>query len=156
MSGFSRTKRYITNGSGYFIQQLTFTIGYALHDSSVTILAWIKYKGLMDPATVSDPTTREFVLTTIYLTNTFVSSTLPYSENTKTFGQKIRMTKPNATSRYPHDVTNVPEVWIRAQHPKMIFRRVHQQGGHFPGYETPDLLAADLRELAASQNALFC
>lgn len=163
MSDFSRTKWYIMNGSGYFIQQLThpFIIGYALYDSPVAILAWIgeKYKELMDPVTVSDPTAREFILTTIsiyYLTNTFVSSALPDSENTKTFGQKIRTTKPYATSRHPHDVTNVPEAWIRAQHPNMIFRRVHQQGGHFPGYETPELLAAGLRELAASGKSLFC
>ena len=160
INDFSRAKWYITNGSGYFIQQLThpFTIGYALHDSPIGILAWVgeKYKELMDPLSLSGA--RDFILTTVtlyYLTNSFVTSTLPYYENSKTFGQRIRMTKPYATSRFPFDVTNVPESWIKAQHPNMVLRQVHQRGGHFPGYETPDLLAEDLWELVSRQGALF-
>lgn len=160
IADLSRSKSFITTGSGYFVQQLTrpFTIGYALNDSPLGILAWIgeKYRDLLDPEVL--PTATKFILTTVslyYLTNSFATSTLPYHENTKTFSQKIRMTKPYVTARYPYDVTNFPKGWIKAQHPRMLYRRIHQRGGHFPGFETPDLLAADLWELVTSQRALF-
>ncbi|EKM57892.1 uncharacterized protein PHACADRAFT_139325 [Phanerochaete carnosa HHB-10118-sp] len=155
-----RASHFMTNGSGYFIQQMTrpLTIGYAVNDSPVGILAWIgdKYHDLVDPDIF--PEAADFILTTVslyFLTQSFMTAALPYAENTKSFGERKAISKPFGNSRFPFDVNNFPASWIRAQHPKLVFTRSHQQGGHFPGYEVPDLLAEDIRAVASGQRALF-
>lgn len=157
---FARTGQFWKNGSAYFIQQMTrpLTIGYAINDSPIGILAWIgdKYHDLVDPEILPEAT--DFILTTVslyYLTQTFMSSTLPYAENTGSFKQRKTMSKPIGYSRFPYDVNNAPASWVRAQHSKLIFARNHQRGGHFPAYEVPDVVAEDIRALASSQMSLF-
>ena len=153
----ARSKSMAMNGMGYFLEQATrpCTIGYAINDSPIGILAWIgeKYHDLMDPEHV--PGATEFILTTVslyFLTGSFTTSTLPYHENSF---KTIRMTKPFGGSRFPYDVFNFPMGWMKAHHRKMVFSRVHHRGGHFPGYEMPEELATDLRDLVSSQSGLF-
>lgn len=160
LEDFSRMGRFMKSGMGYFAQQATrpLTIGYALNDSPLGILAWIgeKYQELIDPNIL--PTATDFILATTslyFLTNSFATSTLPYHDNTKTFSEVLRITKPYGVSQYPYDVLNYPVSWIRAQHPNLVFARRHRRGGHFPGYEVPELLAADLREIASGRKHLL-
>ncbi|KAI0811090.1 epoxide hydrolase N terminus-domain-containing protein, partial [Irpex lacteus] len=119
--GLSRVRDYLKTGLGYFIEQATqpMTIGYALHDSPIGLLAWIgeKYKELVDPEVL--PAATNFILTTVslyYLTGSFVTSTLPYHENTKTFSKTLRIVKPLGVSHFPYDCLNVPLGWIKSQH----------------------------------------
>ncbi|GJE85677.1 epoxide hydrolase [Phanerochaete sordida] len=157
---FARQGQFWKNGSAYFIQQMTrpLTIGYALNDSPIGLLAWIgdKYHDLVDPDILPEAT--DFILTTVsiyFLTQSYMTSALPYAENTGTFSQRKTITKPYGASRFKYDVLNWPVSWIRAQHPKMVYTRSHQRGGHFPAYEVPDLLAEDIRAVASSQKASF-
>lgn len=150
-SDLGRFMGFIKTGLGYFIQQATrpLTIGYALHDSPVGLLAWIgeKYKNLLDPEIVAEST--KFILTTVsiyYLTGTFVTSTLPYRENS--LGKSVTSTKPHGCSLFAYDIGVVPVSWIKAQYRDLVFAHRHSRGGHFPGYEVPELLVADIRELA--------
>lgn len=149
---------FVKTGFGYFIQQSTrpLTIGYALHDSPVGVLAWIgdKYRDLVDPEILPEST--KFILTTIsiyYLTNTFASSTLPYRDNP--LGKAFPMTKPHGCSLFAHDIGVMPVSWIKAQYRDLVFAHRHARGGHFPGYEVPDLLVADIQELATARRSLL-
>ena len=157
---FARVGHFITTGTGYYIQQMThpLTIGYAVNDSPLGILAWIgdKYHDLVDPDIFPEAT--DFIITTVsiyFLTQTFATATLPYAENVKSYGERMVITKPYGFSRFPFDVLNFPVSWVRAQHPKLILTRSHQRGGHFPGFEVPDLLADDIRAVVSSQGVLF-
>lgn len=154
---FGRAKQMIRTGLGYFIEQATrpCTIGFALNDSPVGLLAWIgeKYREWMDPDVV--PHATDFILTTVsiyFLSQSFASSTVPYKENTF---EKVQVTTPLGLSRFPFDVTNSPESWVRATHRRVVFSRSHERGGHFPAYEVPEVLAGDLRELLRDQSGLF-
>lgn len=134
------------------------TIGYALHDSPIGILAWIgeKYPEVMDPEIA--PHSTDFILTTVslyYLTGCFETAGLPYRDNHKAFAEVAHIQKPYGVTQFRFDVDNFPESWVRAQHPNMIFSCRHDRGGHFPAFEVPELLAAALREIAASQKAWF-
>ena len=158
--GLSRVGQYLKNGLGYFIQQTTrpMTIGYALHDSPIGLLAWIgdKYQELVDPDIL--PQATNFILTTVslyYLTSSFVTSTLPYHENTRSFSKTLRVVKPLGVSQFPYDCLNMPIGWIKSQHPKVVFYRHHARGGHFPAFEVPELLVSDIRELLVAQRSAF-
>ncbi|KAF7789797.1 hypothetical protein EIP86_000743 [Pleurotus ostreatoroseus] len=160
LADLARVKQYIKGGSGYFLEQATqpFSIGYALNDSPVGLLAWIgaKYVELLDPKNLRRAT--RYILATVslyFLTGTFVTSTLPYYENTGTLSKKLCVSKPIGNSQYPYDVTNVPASWARKQHPGLVFARRHDEGGHFPAYEVPELIANDLREMAVAHSDLF-
>jgi hypothetical protein len=155
---FARTKAAISNGMGYFHEHATrpYTIGYAISDSPIGLLAWIaeKYHDWMDPEVL--PGATDFILTTVsiyFLTGTFATSAMPYRDNS--FKDTIRITKPFGASRFPYDILVMPFSWAKAQHRKVIFTRSHQAGGHFPAFEVPDLLASDLRDIGASQRGLF-
>ncbi|THG99743.1 hypothetical protein EW026_g2667 [Hermanssonia centrifuga] len=157
---FERNGKFIKNGLGYFVEQATrpLTIGYALYDSPVGILAWIgeKFKEHVDPEIL--PGCTRFILTTVslyYLTRTFTTSTLPYFENVVALSQRLVITKPFGSSRFPHDVGSVPMSWIKRQHPQFVSLRRHDRGGHFPGFEVPDLLAEDLQHMAENHRTLF-
>ena len=157
---FARIGQLLKNGLGYFVEHATrpLTIGYALHDSPIGILAWIgeKYPEFIDPEIVPEAT--DFILTTVslyYLTGSFGTAGLPYRDNSKALFQRRHIEKPYGVTHFHYDVNNFPESWIRVRYPNMIFMRRHSRGGHFPGFEVPELLASDLREIAASQRALF-
>ena len=157
---FARNSKFLKNGMGYFVEQATrpLSVGYALHDSPVGLLAWIgeKFKEHVDPAIL--PQCTRFILTTVslyYLTGTFMTSALPYRENLALFGKRIVMTTPYGSSRFAYDLGHFPVGWAKSQHKKNVFLRRHDNGGHFPGYEVPELLASDLREIVTTNKAVF-
>lgn len=160
LDGFSRVGTYITTGMGYMVEQATrpFTIGYALNDSPIGLLAWVgeKYREYVDPDIVPDST--KFILTTVaiyFLTHSYASSTLPYGENTGWSRKDLRIIKPYGALYFPFDPLAWPVSWARAKHRKMVYTKKHDRGGHFPGYEVPELLADDLRDMVAGQYELF-
>lgn len=156
LQGLARLGWFMKGGLGYFVEQATrpFTIGYALHDSPIGHLSWIgeKYKEIIHSDRAAEA--KDFILATVslyYLTGTYHTSTLPYRENMKSFGDAVRITKPYGVSQFAQDVTNVPVGWIKAQHPNMVLSRSHDEGGHFPAFEVPELLVADIQELVSMQ-----
>lgn len=157
---FSRSVAYIKNGTGYFLQQATrpLSIGYALYDSPIGLLAWVgeKYKDLVDPEVLSE--VKEDILTTVslyYLTHTFHTTALPYRENSQLYRKRLVIDKPYGLSRFPYDIFISPVSWVRAVHPNLVFVRRHDRGGHFPALEVPDLLVGDLREMVEVNKRLF-
>lgn len=169
---FSRSWNFLKTGMGYYLQQLTrpFTIGYAIGDSPLGVLAWVgeKYYEHVDPDIYDQPATKEDILTTVtlyYLTGSFATSALPYKENaSQLLEPPIVISKPYGLSRFPYDIFVVPVSWIRAAHRgwpwskesgECVFVRRHEHGGHFPGLEVPEELAQDLRAMAEKNRALF-
>lgn len=160
LNDMHHSKEFMKNGMGYFHQQATrpLSIGYALYDSPVGILAWIgeKYIELMDPSIF--PERIQEMLTTVslyYLTGSIHTSALPYRENLVYFQQKLLITKPYGLFRFPYDVFMFPVAWTKATNPKMVFFRRHDKGGHFPALEVPDELVSDIRELFIQSGHVF-
>ena len=82
-----------------------------------------------------------FLIATIsiyYHTHSFVSSCLPYYENTTMFGAKpARITDSVlGVSVFDHDILVMPRRWIASWHKKKLaFWKYHLQGGHFRASE---------------------
>lgn len=162
LAALARSWSLVKNGMGYFVEQRTrpFTIGYALADSPMGLLSWIgeKYWEHMDPSISGSPHSTQFVLATVslyFLTRSFATTAVTYHEEDASFGRKLRITKPLGALYFPFDVNNYPLSWVRARNRELVYAKKHERGGHFPGYETPELLADDLRAMATSQRRLF-
>ncbi|PHH90057.1 hypothetical protein CDD83_4629 [Cordyceps sp. RAO-2017] len=154
--GLERTSWFMTEGYGYNVEQSTrpSTIGFALADSPVALLAWI-YEKLHD-WTDDYPWTDDEILAwvSIYQFSTAgpAASVRIYYESKHS--QVDRVLKgyqyvPRVLlgySIFPRDVVVSPETWARAMGP-VVFGRRHQSGGHFAAFERPGELADDLRAM---------
>lgn len=102
---FARAGQFMKNGLGYFVEHAMrpLTIGYALHESPIGILAWIgeKYPEVMDPEIA--PHSTDFILTTVslyYLTGCFETAGLPYRDNHKAFAEVAHIQKPYGVTQF--------------------------------------------------------
>jgi len=156
-----RIKDFTLKSTGYFAIQATqpFTLGLALNDSPLGLLAWIgeKYHAHVDPTFNLPPSTIITTVSIYYHTQSFASSCLPYFENAKTFGKPpTRIAKAVlGVSMFKHDILILPESWVSKFHPKLVFWRMHDKGGHFPALDNPDVLVGDLREMMATHRNVF-
>ncbi|MFF2370662.1 epoxide hydrolase family protein [Agromyces sp. NPDC058110] len=132
------------------------TIGPALVDSPVGLLAWIaeKFEGWTNPssATPDEAVDRDQLLTNIglyWFTRSGASSAQFYYESTHSGLDWLAGSE-------------VPTAWsVFDTHPLMAKAfnawggiaqwREHAEGGHFPAMEEPDLLVGDLREFFADR-----
>ncbi|KAK3692613.1 Alpha/Beta hydrolase protein [Podospora appendiculata] len=154
--GLARTEWFHSQGYGYNTEQSTrpATIGAALADSPVALLAWV-YEKLHD-WTDAYPWTDDEVLTwiSIYLFSTAGSaaSVRIYYEAQNThpaprhdarameYNAKVKL----GLSSFPKDLRVFPMCYGRTLGP-VVFEAVHEAGGHFAAYEVPELLVGDLR-----------
>lgn len=161
--GLARSMRFRDWEMGYNNEQSTKpqTIGYALQDSPVAMLAWI-YEKLHD-WTDAYPWTDEEILTwmSIYWFATAgpAASVRIYYENNyrnrnpQEFGDKV----PLGTSlmsyipqvklgvaRFPQELANLPGSWIRTMGP-LVHESLHESGGHFAAWERPEELAKEIK-----------
>ncbi|KAK4557107.1 hypothetical protein LTR86_006088 [Recurvomyces mirabilis] len=166
-----RTAWFMQEGLGYNILQSTkpSTIGFALADSPVALLAWI-YEKLHD-WTDNYPWTDDEILTwvSIYQFSTAGpaasariyydiqnSAARPFSDQVLEYNDKVLL----GLSYFPKDIHLPPLAWGRTLGP-VVFEGLHESGGHFAAHERPDQLVKDLRAMfgaqggAASVAALF-
>jgi hypothetical protein len=159
-AGLERTQQFRKEGSGYSQIQSTkpHTVGFALADSPVALLAWI-YEKLHD-WTDKYPWTDDEVLTwiSIYLfseAGADASIRLYYdilnpvanSQASGTFESFMQWnTIPLGLSYFPMDVIVLPSSWGRTLGP-VVFEKRHEEGGHFASYEKPQLLVDDIRAM---------
>jgi pimeloyl-ACP methyl ester carboxylesterase len=133
------------------------TIASALNDSPAGLAAWIGEKfrgwsdggGRIDGAIALDALCT--VLTIYWATQTIGSSQRLYREAFTDAGVMLPPPKhgaPVGVAVFPYDIAPAPrswgERWLDISHWTVMPR-----GGHFPGFEAPDLLAADIREFVA-------
>lgn len=158
--GLFRSFWYLKHSSGYMILQSTKpnTIGFALADSPVALLAWVYEK--LQEWTDEYPWTDQEILEWISIY--YFSRAGPASSVTIYYEligkQKDELTKiaeyipnvPLGISLFPKDVIVPPKSWGGYLGP-VVFHATHKKGGHFAAYECPDELVSDLREMFGRQ-----
>jgi pimeloyl-ACP methyl ester carboxylesterase len=133
------------------------SLAYAMHDSPVGMLAWIveKHRAWSDcGGEVERCISREQLLAnaTIYwVTGTFRSASHWYWEHRvrpPAAVRPVRIDVPTAVVRYPKEVMRTPRSAVARKY-RLVRWTDRPTGGHFPAYEDPDNLAADLLAFAA-------
>lgn len=143
------------------------TLGYALADSPVALLAWI-YEKLVD-WTDAYPWTDDEVCTwvSIYWFSTAgprAAHQLYYEVFHATKGKDFEEKKSRGIyvsgfddinswqdvkigfGHFPKDVVVLPKEWGRVLG-RVVYEKEHERGGHFAAWEVPELLVSDLREM---------
>ncbi|EXJ59446.1 microsomal epoxide hydrolase [Cladophialophora psammophila CBS 110553] len=161
--GLKRTSWFLRESSGYRAQQATRpqTLGYALADSPVALLAWI-YEKLHDWSDAY-PWTDDEVCTwlSIYWFSTAgpAASLRIYYESTHEWDpDPARRVTRDRTRDYigggvklglshaPKELRVLPSTWTRTQG-DVVFERSHPDGGHFYAWERPEHLLRDVRDM---------
>ncbi|WP_097884781.1 epoxide hydrolase family protein [Streptomyces sp. st140] len=128
------------------------TIGYALVDSPVGLLAWILDKFAEWSDTEGSPfetISRDRVLdnvTLYWLTRTGASAARIYYESHNSLDPALRVDVPSAITMYPRDIDKTPRPWAQERYRNIVRWRSPEAGGHFPSLEMPGFFVADLRE----------
>lgn len=128
------------------------TIAAALADSPAGLAAWIGEK--LD-AWTDDPDglpldTIATLLTIYWATGTIGASLYLYHEafcDAGVMSPPPKQGAPVAVAVFPRDILPAPRVWGERWYDVTRWSEM-PAGGHFPGFERPDLLAADLRGFA--------
>ena len=156
-AGFIRNNWFDREGFGYNLHQGTKpqTIGFALSDSPVALLAWI-YEKLHD-WTDSYPWTSDEILTwiSIYWFSTAGpgASVRIYYERSHPEPQSVLSSRsltdwiphvPLGIAHFPQDIHHVPSTWARTLGP-VAYEKEHESGGHFATWEVPEAIMGDLR-----------
>ncbi|GAA5051858.1 epoxide hydrolase family protein [Nocardia callitridis] len=162
MDGLTATEREWAEETQYFWrhraayakQQATRpqTIGYALVDSPVGLLAWILDK--FAEWTDTEDTPFETIamdrilddVTLYWLTRTGASAARIYYESHNALDPQLRVEVPSALTMYPRDVEKCPRPWARQRYRQIVHWRSPEAGGHFPSLEVPEFFIRDLRE----------
>ncbi|ESK86351.1 epoxide hydrolase 1 [Moniliophthora roreri MCA 2997] len=153
-AGIARTQWFLNEGMGYNQEQSTQpqTLGYALADSPVGLLAWI-YEKLVN---WSDgyPWSDDEILTWVslyYFSRAGPAASLRiYYEATKagdrTVPPKKKPTIPMGASYFPKELRRAPRPWTMNVG-NLKFESEHTSGGHFAAHEKPSELVDDLRKM---------
>ncbi|MEU3962379.1 epoxide hydrolase family protein [Streptomyces buecherae] len=148
------TRNFWRHRAAYAKQQATRpqTIGYALVDSPVGLLAWILDKFAEWSDTEDSPfetISRDRVLddvTLYWLTRTGASAARIYYESHDSLDPELRVDVPSAITMYPRDVERCPRPWAQERYRHLVRWRSPGSGGHFPSLEVPAYFVQDLRE----------
>lgn len=157
MAKIAYSKKYSNEGNGYLVEQDSKpqTIGYALHDSPVSLLSWIYEK--MHDWSDEYPWTDDEILTwvSIYLFSTagpaasvriYHESTHPPSDGV-TRSQSLFDYVPKVKiglAYLPGEFVRLPRSWGRTVG-NVVRETEFRHGGHFAAWEEPEALAEDLR-----------
>ncbi|OIW28756.1 alpha/beta-hydrolase [Coniochaeta ligniaria NRRL 30616] len=155
-AGMERSAWFQREGAGYNLEQSTkpSTVGFALADSPVALLAWVyeKLHDWTDEYPWTDDEVLEWVSVYQFSTAGPAASVRIYYENMHAKPEiRRRILEYNGEvklglSYFPKDLILVPRLWGRTLGP-VVFERWHEDGGHFAAHERPEKLAGDLREM---------
>jgi len=148
---------FYTKGIGYGIEMITQpqTL-YGIADSPVGLAAWMlnhdasSYSDIADAVAghpVGDLTRDEVLdnLTFYWLTNTAISSTRLYWENTYDFFGVKGVNIPAAVTVFPKEIYKAPRSWAERAYPNLIYFNEVDRGCHFAAWQEPGLFTAELR-----------
>jgi len=134
------------------------TIGYALMDSPAGLAAWmLGHPGFThwtynssDPEKSPDEVLDDISL--YWLTNSAVSSALLYweygggrSPTLSAVEKTTEISLPVAITVFPGESFRAPETWARRAYRNLAYFHEVDRGGHFAGWEQPELFSAELR-----------
>ncbi|MBY8915172.1 epoxide hydrolase 1 [Nitratireductor sp. L1-7-SE] len=151
------TRAFWRKRAAYAKQQATRpqTIGYALVDSPVGLLAWILDKFFEWTDTEDSPfetISRDRILddvTLYWLTRTGASAARIYAEShggVNALDPGLRVDVPSAISIYPCDIEKCPRAWAQERYRQIVRWKTPEAGGHFPSLEVPGYFITDLQE----------
>ncbi|KAH8911242.1 alpha/beta-hydrolase [Coniochaeta sp. PMI_546] len=155
-AGLERTRWFQQEGFGYNLEQSTkpATLGFALADSPVALLAWIyeKLHDWTDAYPWTDDEILEWISVYQFSAAGPAASVRIYYENTHAdpeftkrifeYNSQVKL----GLSYFPKDLVLPPKLWGRTLGP-VVFERFHEDGGHFAAHERPEKLAEDLKEM---------
>lgn len=161
VDGEKRNKWFDEEGYGYNLLQSSKpqTIGYALADSPVALLAWI-YEKLHD-WTDDYPWTDDEILTWISIywfstpgpaasTRIYNVATRPDPDPNRSEPITTRYLRETYTphvklgiAHFPKEIQVTPHAWAETLGP-VVMQSVHEKGGHFSAWEVPEAIAEDL------------
>ncbi len=127
---------------------------YAIADSPVGLAAWlIDFPYSLDMIARSIDGTPESLTpndildncTLYWLTNTGVSSSRLYRENTFNFFSPKGVNIPVAVSVFPDELYLPPRSWAEKAYPKLVHFNKVAKGGHFAAWEQPTIFTEELR-----------
>lgn len=139
------------------------TLGYALHDSPVALLAWIYDK--LHLWTDGYPWTDDEILTwvSIYLFSAAgpTASTRIYYETSEDGSLMETISKPApagvkvAVAQFEKEVMKYPVSWMRLLSDGSVRATEYPRGGHFAAWEVPELLVEDLKAFVGRDGPAF-
>ncbi|KAL8644277.1 MAG: hypothetical protein Q9226_007847, partial [Calogaya cf. arnoldii] len=139
-------KHFVTKEFAYYLVQgeKPRTLGFAMHDSPVGMLAWMMDKlftwSQNYPWTASE-------LITWTLLHYFPGQTTGfhmYRENDASLRQEIPYeSTPTGVSAFAGEMEMVPRSWAEKT-ANIVFWQEHEKGGHFAAWENPEALAGDM------------
>lgn len=128
------------------------TIGYALVDSPVGLLAWLLDKFSEWTDTDDSPFERisrdRFLdnVTLYWMTRTGASSSRIYHESHRSLDPDLRIDVPAAITTYPRDIAKYPRPWAEERFRRIVRWAEPEEGGHFASLEVPSAFVTDLQE----------
>ncbi|KAH7891016.1 Alpha/Beta hydrolase protein [Phlebopus sp. FC_14] len=153
-AGIARSMWFRNKGRGYYAEQSTQpqTLGYALADSPVGLLAWIYEK--LHHWTDNYPWEDDEVLTWVSIywfsragpaASLRIYFEVTESKESSDFGSS-GTTIPMGASYFPKELLVLPKAWVRREN-KVVAESAHDSGGHFASHEKPEELVDDLRKM---------
>jgi pimeloyl-ACP methyl ester carboxylesterase len=142
---------------GYFIEQASRpqTIGFSLAETPAGLAAWLldhdphSYEKMANAVNgqPDDNLTLDAILDNItlyWLTNTGASAARLYWEEARLVlsGQ---VSVPAAFTVFPGETYRAPRSWVARTFPNLIYFHEVSKGGHFAGWEQPQLLTKEVR-----------
>lgn len=151
---FAGFQHYVQEESGYAQIQATKpqTLGYALHDSPIGLLAWIaeKFRTWTDcDGVIDNAVSRDALLTNVtlyWVTGTAPSAGRFYREarQSEVFGPQPRLETPVGVAAFPKEIVRAPRAWLEETY-NVVHWTDMPRGGHFAAMEQPELLVEDIR-----------
>ncbi|EXK38371.1 hypothetical protein FOMG_08769 [Fusarium oxysporum f. sp. melonis 26406] len=162
LKNLERTHWFATEERGYQRIQETkpVTLGYALHDSPVGMLAW--FVGKLKAWTDGYPWTKEELIHWAFIhylgspsaaMQIYKEAEAVLNDNPDSMlGRYI--SQPVGGSLFPKELWLYPQDWL-SETCNIQFWRQHQNGGHFIAWERPETLANDVAEYYSKSGPVF-
>ncbi|TVY63011.1 putative epoxide hydrolase [Fusarium oxysporum f. sp. cubense] len=162
LKNLERTHWFATEERGYQRIQETkpVTLGYALHDSPVGMLAW--FVGKLKAWTDGYPWTKEELIhwAFIHYLGSPSAAMQIYKEAEAVLNDNPNsmlgryISQPVGGSLFPKELWLYPRDWL-SETCNIQFWRQHQKGGHFIAWERPETLANDVAEYYSKSGPVF-
>ncbi|KAI0048900.1 alpha/beta-hydrolase [Auriscalpium vulgare] len=148
-AGLARMQWFMAEGRGYSLEQSTTpqTLGYALADSPVGLLAWI-YEKLVtwtDGYAWDDDEVLTWISVYWFSRAGPAASVRIYYEFTHAVSRPDSPV-PVGVSFFPKELIRPPVSWVKAWK-NVVYTSQHEHGGHFAAHEQPEALVEDLRAM---------
>ncbi|KAF2449964.1 alpha/beta-hydrolase [Karstenula rhodostoma CBS 690.94] len=165
IDGLARTAKHFSKASGYYQLASTRpqTLGYALADSPVALLAWI-YEKLHDWVDSEYRWTDDDICTWVSI---YWFSTAGPAASSRAFyefenrqpepafpASQVYINVPLGVVRFANDIVLLPRLWNRTLGP-VIYESEYDVGGHWAAWERPDAIAKDLQAMFGRDGPAF-